>query len=289
MNDRATFVEPDDIDYIAYQAEDEAAKVRPASYWLDLERHDEAPAKSYRYPWAKLQGRFDMRMGELSLWTGYAGHGKTTALNQAVLCAARQGAKIGMLSLEFAVPALIKAMRWQSFGLTEQPRDTARLRDEWREWVDGRLWFYDHHGMQEGARIAAAVWHMVSQLGVDVVVVDSLMMCGVQSDGQGFGTAQTEFINRLINVCRRHPCHIHIVAHARKDKDDTKPAGLLDVSGHANLVNLPHNIVSFWRNKAEGRKQDAILCVLKDREGGYDGALPLMWHETARQYIDITY
>jgi twinkle protein len=228
-----------------------------------------------------------MRMGELTLWTGYAGHGKTTALNQAVSSAAGQGAKVGMLSLEFAIPALIQAMRWQSFGFSQAP-STRLWKDEWREWVDGRLWFYDHHGMQEGARIAAAVWHMVANLGVDVVVVDSLMMCGVQSDGQGFGTAQTEFVNRLINVCRRHPCHIHLVAHARKDKDDTRPAGLLDVSGHANLVNLPHNIISFWRNKAERvkRDQDGLMCVLKDRFGGYDGAVPLWWHETSRQYLD---
>lgn len=279
------YVEPDDVDYDAYLAADEAAKIRPAAYWLDQESDDETPPRQYDYPWERLKGRFAMRMGELTLWTGYAGHGKSTALNQSVLAAGKQGAKIGVLSLEFAIPQLIKILRWQSFGFQRMPTDRLWVQ-EWREWADNRLWFYDHHGMQDGSRIAAAVWHMVASLGIDVVVVDSLMMCGVKSDGDGFGTAQTEFINRLLNICRRYPCHIHLVAHARKDRDDSRAPGLLDVSGHANIVNLPHNIISFWRNRTDGRREDAMFVVLKDRQGGHDGALPLWWHETARQFIE---
>ena len=277
-----------DVNVREYLAEEEATKVRPAAFWLDGDMVDERPVKSYRYPWPKLHGRFEMRMGELTLWTGWGKHGKSTALMQACLCAMSQGAKVGLLSLEFPVPTLIKLIRLQSFGY-KQGGETQLQRDEWREWVDERLWLYDHHGMQEGTRIAAVVWHMARALNLDVIVVDSLMMCGVRADGDGFATAQTEFINRLVNVAREFPVHIHLVAHSRKDKDDSRPARLLDVSGSVNLVNIPHNIVSFWRNKQtpEKREQDAILLILGDRMGGMEGEVDLWWHATARQYIEF--
>ena len=285
MKNDLPILEPDDVDFIGYQAEAEAPKVKPASHWLDAGEAVERPA--YRLPWQSLHGKWDMRMHELTLWTGFGGHGKTTALNQAVLCAMRQGAKAGVISLEFAVGSLVRVIRWQSFGVKHGLLAPLQ-HDEFREWVDDRLWLYDHHGMQDGVRIAAAVWHMAKNLGLDVIVVDSLMMCGVRSDGDGFGTAQTEFVNRLLNVCRELPCHIHLVAHARKDKDEGRPAGLMDVAGHSNLVNMPHNVVSFWRNKSaeDKRTEDALLIVRKDRANGYDGALPLWWHATARQYIE---
>ena len=286
MNPMDMMVEPDEVDFNAYLAEQEAPKVLPASHWLPIDEGDEPVVKAYRYPWARLS-RLPMRMHELTLWTGHGKHGKTTALNQAVLCAMSQGAKVGIVSLEFPAEVQVKVMRWQGFGFTHGTM-SGEERDLFREWVDERLWFYDHHGMQEGVRIAAVAWHMAKNLGCDLVVVDSLMMCGVRSDGDGFGTAQTEFVNRLLNVSREFPCHIHLVAHARKDKDDSRPPGLLDVSGHANLVNLPHNVVSFWRNKrdASARTEDAILSVLGDRMGGFDGTAQLWFHESARQYIE---
>lgn len=284
--DDVQLLEPDQVDFNAYLAEQEAPKVRPAGHWLD--DADAEPGAGYRYPWESLHGHFAMRPHELTLWTGFAKHGKTTALNQAVLAAMSQGARVGIVSLEFAIGALIRIFRWQSFGI-KHGLMTGLQRDEFREWVDGRLWCYDHHGMQDGTRIAAVVWHMAKTLGLNVIVVDSLMMCGVRSDGEGFGTAQTEFLNRLINVCRESPCHVHLVAHSRKaNSDDSKPAGLLDVAGHSNLVNMPHNVVSFWRNKQEvaKRSEDALFIVRGDRANGYDGAVRLWWHETARQYIE---
>ncbi len=38
---------------------------------------------------------------------------------------------------------------------------------------------------------------------------------------------------------------------------------------------MPHNIVSFWRNKqpADKRTEDAMLIVLGDRTGGADPAV----------------
>jgi len=276
-----------DVDVNAYLADEESTKILPASYWLDKEGEEAHAVRVYEYPWERLQGRFRMRSGELTLWTGWGKHGKSTALMQSCLCAMSQGARVGVISLEFSVPMLIRLLREQSFGYTNVG-ETQRNRDEWREWVDEKLWLYDHHGMQEGLRIAAVVWHMAKKMSLDVIVVDSLMMCGVRSDGDGFATAQTDFINRLVNVCRDNPVHIHLVAHSRKDKDDLRPARLLDVSGSGNLVNIPHNIVGVWKNKQapEKREQDAIFSVLGDRVGGMDGDLDLWWHATSRQFID---
>ena len=42
-------------------------------------------------PWSKLAGNFAFRPGELVLFGGYSGHGKSTVINQMALHAVDQG------------------------------------------------------------------------------------------------------------------------------------------------------------------------------------------------------
>ena len=96
---------------------------------------------------------------------------------------------------------------------------------------------------------------------------------------------------------------MHVVAHARKGKDEATPPGKMDVSGHANLVNRAFNGITVFRNKmkdqeisdaAESRDQrriadallihDAVLMVWKQRETGDEFAQRLWLHRATRQF-----
>lgn len=84
----------DDIDFALVLSEEEHHKVRPASDYADDVRAqltlDPQGSKLYT-PWQSLTKSFRPRPGELTVWTGFKGHGKTTALSQFELCLLGQG------------------------------------------------------------------------------------------------------------------------------------------------------------------------------------------------------
>ena len=77
----------DTIDFDAYFADqtDEAAHVKPASSWADavVDRlyGTGAPTNWTPTGFAKTADKFDLRPGELTIWAGINGHGKTTLLS----------------------------------------------------------------------------------------------------------------------------------------------------------------------------------------------------------------
>ncbi|MBK8113440.1 MAG: hypothetical protein IPK44_02335 [Candidatus Accumulibacter sp.] len=70
-----------EIDFEAYlKGPDEQANVRPASSWLDdvLEAFKTPPQLTgAEFPWAKTSAIARLRRGELSIWPGMSGHGKS--------------------------------------------------------------------------------------------------------------------------------------------------------------------------------------------------------------------
>ena len=94
----------DDIDFNAYREEPETHKVRPASDFLA-----ETIAAFYPPPgapvaprplWEKTNGKIAFRPGEVSLWAGINGHGKSMFLSQVEIDLATQGEKVLSLSFE---------------------------------------------------------------------------------------------------------------------------------------------------------------------------------------------
>ncbi|KIF80709.1 hypothetical protein [Noviherbaspirillum autotrophicum] len=94
----------DDIDFSAYMAEPEDHKVRPASDFLQETIAAFYPAPDASTPprplWDKANGKIAFRPGEVSLWAGINGHGKSIFLSQVELDLMTQGEKVLSLSFE---------------------------------------------------------------------------------------------------------------------------------------------------------------------------------------------
>jgi hypothetical protein len=105
----------DDIDFNAYREEPETHKVRPASDFLQ-ETIDSfyLPNDSISLPrplWDKAKGKIEFRPGEVSLWAGINGHGKSMVISQVVLDLMVQDEKLLSMSFEMLPPVdLWKAM-----------------------------------------------------------------------------------------------------------------------------------------------------------------------------------
>ena len=105
---------------------------------------------------------------------------------------------------------------------------------------------------------------------------------------------QSSTVKKLMAFKAEHDCHIHLVAHARKGQDESKAPRKMDVKGSGNIVNQSDNVFSVWRNKAKEENggsdhdPDAILYVDKQRNGEWEGSVPLWYDRVSLAYRDRT-
>ena len=151
----------DDIDFDAYlQGPDECANVKPASSWLDdvLEAFRTPPeVTGASFPWAKTRPIVRLRRGELSVWPGMSGHGKSILSSQVMLSLMAQGERVCIASMEMKPAETMQRMCRQALGC-----NTPRVGDikDFHRWTDGKLWLYDQQGSVPPDRIPVPYTHL---------------------------------------------------------------------------------------------------------------------------------
>lgn len=286
------FLKPDDIDFAAYMRETDAQhKVRPAAHWEDDindEFLDQGDGNTHpRLPWSRLTNKIALRPGEVSLWFGFSGHGKSLLLGQAVLSLCAQAQRCCVASFEMWPRKTLANMARQFADATQPSPDRVR---EFVRWAQGKLWVYDQTGTVDPERVYAVIRYAVDKLGVQHFVVDNLTKC-VTSDDDYAG--QKAIVDYLTSLARDLGIHIHLVHHARKDRDETRPPRKMDALGASAITNLVDNVFVVWRNKAKYEKADpdqsqpdAMLICDKQRHGtGWEGLQNLTYQSRSKQYI----
>jgi hypothetical protein len=263
-------------DYLSDKESDYIAPI--ASFEQHLRAPPERP-RGYAYPWFDPEA-FQMSEGEVTIWTGYTKHGKTTALQQAILHAVRQGASAGIVSME--MPMLVTASQLlQQWSASKKP-----TREHVDNFIQQSIFVYDSDRQTlDPLRVCAIVYAMAKKLGCDVVMIDNLMTIDIAVDGPSYLTEQKQFAHRLLALAYKFKIHIHLVCHARKPSGPSdRPPGIYDVSGSANLVNMVHNVVRLWRAPKDAG-HDASLGVLANRSEGFTTELDLSFSQHARQFF----
>jgi twinkle protein len=169
---------PDDIDFAAYMEEQEAHAVRPASSWLqDTIDAFYAPSDTNAVPtmlWQKTRSKVAFRRGEVSVWAGINGHGKSMFLSQVELDLCFQNERVMVASFEMKPVKQMQRMSRQAYADREPTR---QFLCDFHRWTDGRLWMYDHVGAVEWRRLIAVMRYAVHTFGITQFVIDSLMKC----------------------------------------------------------------------------------------------------------------
>ena len=284
----------DSIDFDAYlQGPDESAMVMPASAWVDeVIKAFERPAAvtGAALPWSITHNTVRLRTGELSIWPGMSGHGKSMLIGQVALHLMAQGEKVAVASMEMKPAATMQRMCRQAFA-SNQPmrRDILDL----HHWTDGRLWLYNQQGQVSPERILAVARYCREQHGVTHFIIDNLLSCGIPEDGYD---QQKQFVLALATHAHDTGQAVHLLAHSRKGKDELTPPGKFDVRGSASITDLADNVFSVWRNRGkeqaqdEGRhdkdnEEDALLIVCKHRHGNFEGRIRLWFDRRSQSYL----
>lgn len=230
---------------------------------------------------------FDFRPGELTVWTGYNGHGKSLMLNQVLIGVMEQGAKVCVFSGEMTPERQGKRMAKQLGGLD---RPAPAYLDAIFEWLNDKMWLFALIGSASIDRLLTVFTYGYKRYGIRHFVIDSLMMTDVQADGPGSMTSQKDAMRKLAAFSRQHGVHVHLVAHPRKSTDEKRSPGKQDVSGSGIITDAADNVFSVWsaqkQESADGDDEpDAFLELHKNRNGETQHRrLPLFFNRESMQF-----
>lgn len=291
----AQMLTADTVDFSAYLEETDAAhKVVRASSFVDdviAYYHAGTAMQGAKMPWRKTHGHVRFRSGEVTLWAGMNGHGKSLVLGQIILGFAAQKQRSCIASMEMKPAISLARICRQAKGATLPDADFIR---SFHAATDGMLWLYDQQGTVRPDMMLAVVRYCADRLRVDHFVIDSLMKCGIDEDDFN---RQKRFVDALTAVARDTGIHIHLVAHSRKKIDEHSPPGKMDVKGTGTITDQVDNVMTVWRNKRKEQEQqegitksaqdpDALLICDKQRNGEWEGRIGLWFLPAAMQFVE---
>ena len=230
---------------------------------------------------------FNFRTGEVTVWTGYNGHGKSLFLSQVLLGLMQQGERAVVFSGEMTPERQLKRMAKQAAGLD---RPTMQYIDAIGAWLTDKLWLFNVVGSASIERLLAVFLYASKRYGARHFVIDSLMMTDVPEDGSGAMTAQKEAMRKLCDFARRNGLHVHLVAHPRKGADESKGPGKLDVAGSSKITDAADNVFTVWSARKDeaaddydADKPDAKVELQKQRNGDFQHFTLHLWFNKAAQ------
>lgn len=297
----------DDIDFNAYLRETDAkANVKPAKFWMAqiIERlHNPEKIKRVYLPWEKCRDVFNVRPGEVTLWAGQNGHGKTQVLSQIVLSLMGQGEKVVIASFEMKPVTTLQRLSRMYAGtnpFSQEYQSVAGIKaldmlfGEFSEWSDRSLWLYDQQGSVTADRVIGMARYCAKELGITHIVIDSLMKCvGGEDDYNG----QKNFVDELTALARDNSVHIHLVHHMRKPQNEAHMPDKHDTKGSGSITDQVDNVMMVWRNKpkeddvkANGTRakkfaeHDAVILCRKQRNGEDEPNIALWFDKDSQQY-----
>lgn len=248
----------------------------------------------------------DMRIGgfyggELSVWTGKRGGGKSTLLGQLLVEAVDQGQSVCAYSGELAAWRFKEWIYLQAAGpsnviLKTDPCSgrqfysvSPMVRRQLDAWCKGKFFLYDNTapGGNSEDSILSLFDYGINRYGCSVFLVDNLMTArfGTSSD-KDFYRAQSNFTGRLVEFAKSREVHVHLVAHPRKG-DGHKVDDADDVGGSGDITNRADNVFSLQRlTDEETEKQgiQTVLRILKNRSFGESAAIGLNYHQPSRRF-----
>lgn len=239
-----------------------------------------------KLPFPSSHSRFRFRSGEVTLHSGFNGHGKSMVLGQIMLNTITNEARgVCIASLEMQPWDTLNRMARQFFGASKPVPDELR---EFLRVVKDHCYLYDHVGSVRSGELLDAVAYCGHELKLNHFVIDSLMKTEIPEDDMN---GQKNFVANLCAIARDTGMHVHLVAHSRKGKDEDTPPSKMDVRGSGSLTDQVDNVLSMWQIKTENaRKQfpnmDAMLICSKQRHGGWEGSIPLRFNKQTLCFHD---
>jgi len=216
------------------------------------------------------------RRGEMTVFTGRTGSGKTTFMSEYSLDLCMQGVSTLWGSFEVKNVRLVRMMLKQ-FGLVNLDENLEEFDKVAEKFQKLPLFFTTFHGTQEVELVLDAMAHAVYVHDIAHVIIDNIQfMVGSNGGHMDRFTKQDQCIEMFRKFATLHNVHVTLVIHPRKDMEEKLTVHSIFGGGKAtqeadNVMLLQEESVeeSFLKNKS--------IEVVKNRYAGDLGVMPLFF------------
>ena len=288
------YLEPTDVHH----------KVRQSASYIDEIIDDVINPKTEQQcdlPWPKTILSFNFRAGEVTLYAGSNGGGKSMITGQIALSLIKQKQKICIASFEMKPKRTLYRMMRQFAGediskprISDRATYIGKIAERFNAFSDEKLWLYDQQGTTSASQVIAMARYCAVELGIQHIFIDSLMKC---VSGEDDYNAQKAFVDSITAVARDHNVHIHLIHHIRKLANEEMMPNKNDVKGSGAISDQVDNVLLVYRNKKKEHEMqmnkivdilipDAMLMCEKQRNGEAEDWFNLWYHKDSQQFMD---
>lgn len=227
-----------------------------------------------------------LREGSVTIWTGKAGHGKSTLSGLFALQAVEQGKTVCVYSGELSKEEFQEWINLQCAGSeyiglkadkdgNPIPCVPYPVQQRIIQYYDKKIYLFDNEEIFEDETEDKAILRLFKvsarKNGSKLFIVDNLMMALAESDEEF--RDQKKFINSLKKFARKYGVHVMVVAHPRKTKAGDHLGGE-DVGGNSAVNNLADATMVMERPN---------IRIVKNRVTGFLGVIECVYCPDSRR------
>ena len=187
------------------------------------------------------------RRGQVSVWTGFRGCGKSSLLNMLILNAAQKGFKSALWTGELTSDMAKQWLYLQAAGkqYTKQYASTDYyytpdfVSERIDPWIDKYVWLFNNKYGDNFLQIKEQIEKLKKEKDIDCVFLDNLMVLNIRELEKDKYDRQAVLLQQLEDLSKELNIHIHLVAHPHK------AFGYLrvdNISGSGDISNKADNI-----------------------------------------------
>ena len=208
-------------------------------------------------------------LGELSVWSGSNGSGKSSVLSQLAIESINNGHKVALFSGELREDRVLgwlqqqtagkkntKATKYENYYIV--PED---IKNKINAWLEGKLYIYNNQKSTKVEEVLKAIDNCIVEHGIKVVIIDNLMSLDLNSINGEKYDRQTNLVIALSQLAKKRNVVIHFVAHPRKAMGFLRKT---DISGTADITNLADNVFIVHRVSTDFKRAIKEYLGIKD-------------------------
>lgn len=217
------------------------------------------------------------RRGELSVFSGKTGTGKTTFMSEYSLDLCAQGVNTLWGSFEVKNTRLAKMQLKQFSAINLEDH-----LDQFDPWADRfqrlPMYYLTFHGSQKVDLVLDAMGHAVYIYDISHVIIDNIQfMMGMSAKGMDRFYTQDLIIERFRKFATLHNVHVTLVIHPRKENEDHLNTN--SIFGGAKATQEADNVILLQEEQVNPKLKRKFIQIAKNRFSGDLGYLPLFFNK----------
>lgn len=226
-----------------------------------------------------------LRNGELTIYSGHTGIGKTTLLSQLSLDYCLQGMPTLWGSFEVGNVRLAGRLLKQLAGA--HGKSIMEGKENYDLWADKfaelPMYFMTYHGSIDIQQVIDAMDYANYVYDCSHIVLDNLQfMTSTQGYGRDRFAVQDHAVSEIRDFCTKRHVHVSLVVHPRKEDDDRRIM-TASVFGSAKATQEADNLIVLQRANETALRS---LDVMKNRFNGNTGQVKLRFDREKHLYVE---